>query len=352
MITLLGATGYTGQLVAHALAAYGLPLRLAGRSAERLQMLADTLPGNPPIRVVDLSRRDALDILALDTRLLVSCAGPFTDLGEPVAAVATRYGLRYLDTTNELGYVHNVYTRFDALARASGATLVPSCAFEVALADCAAALLAHELAPRPIDDISVTYRLPGAGSSYGTRASALRSLATSWLSYRDGSYRAARPGSATRRVQLAGEDYCALAVPSSETVTIPNHLAVRNVTTWMVVSRGGIYYAPWLVPLVVPLLRGVVGRVLQALASRAAPPPDAEKRARMRFTILVEARAGASTTSLTLEGSDPYQLTADIVAYAADLLYDGSTPVGVQPPARVLEPAALLVAFPERLRWV
>jgi short subunit dehydrogenase-like uncharacterized protein len=349
MITLLGATGYTGQLVARALAASGLPLRLAGRSEERLRALAASLPGSPPIRVVDLASPDMLRTLASDTHLLISCAGPFTDLGDPVAALAARHGLRYLDTTNELAYVYHVFTRFAALARSSSATLVPACAFEVALADCAAALLAREVAPRPLDEISVTYWLPGAGSSYGTRSSALRSLATSWLAYRNGAYGAARPCAATRRVPFAGRAYPALAFPSSETMTIPAHLDTRNVTTWMVVSRSGALVAPRLIPLLAPMLQGTVGKVLRALATRAARPPDTTARASMPFRILIEARAGSRTASLMLEGRDPYGLTADIIAHAAALLYHEPVPPGVQPPARVLDPAALLTAFPDRL---
>lgn len=350
MLTLAGATGYTGRLVAHALAAAGLPLRLAGRSQERLQALAATLPGSPPLCVLDLAQNDKLPLLAQDTRLLVNCAGPFTDIGEPVAALATRSGLCYLDTTNELGYVYNVYSRLHTLAQARGATLVPACAFEVALADCAAVLLAREIAPRPLDEISITYRLPGAGSSYGTRASALRSLATSWLAYRDGQHVAARPCSSTRRVQMAGRGYAALDFPSSESVTIPAHLAVHTVSTWMVVSQGGARYAPWLLPWAAPLLRGSVGRLLRLLAERAAPPPDEAARAGMMFAILVEARAGSSSARLLLEGSDPYGLTADIIAYTANVLYYASAaPVGVRPPAQVVDPAALLAAFPARL---
>jgi short subunit dehydrogenase-like uncharacterized protein len=344
MITVFGASGYTGQLVAHELAAAGLPLRLAGRSAARLTALADDLPTRPELLVADATNAASLAALASGSQLLVNCAGPFTDIGEPVAALAARYGLCYIDTANELGYVHTVYTRLDALARASGATLVPACAFEVALADCAVALLAREL---PIvDAVDVVYRLPGMGSSYGTRASALRSLATSWLAYRGGRFIATRPGAGEYRKErfADGRSYPTLAFPSSETVTVPAHLAVRDVTTRLTSSRLGAILGPWVFPLAASLLRGPMGALLRMLAERAAVPPSAAVRAQMPFMIAVAVRAQARTCCLSLRGYDPYGLTARIVAYTVAQLSEKPPPVGVIPPARVLDPAAFLDA--------
>jgi hypothetical protein len=149
---------------------------------------------------------------------------------------------------------------------------------------------------------------------------------------------------------MAGRDYPALDFPSSESVTIPAHLAVRTVSTWMVVSQSGARYAPWLLSWTAPLLRGSVGRLLRLLAERAAPPPDEATRAGMAFAILVEARAGSSSARLLLEGTDPYGLTADIIAYTANVLYHASAVhAGVRPPAQVVDPAAFLAAFPARL---
>jgi short subunit dehydrogenase-like uncharacterized protein len=343
MITLFGATGYTGQLIARTLAEQGLPFRLAGRSAARLAALAATLPGPPATLVADVAAPATLPALAEGTRVLINCAGPFTDIGEAVAALAARRGLRYLDTTNELAYIHAIYTRLGPLAQASGATLVPACAFEVALADCAAALLARAIPSRPLEELSVTYMLPGAGSSRGTRASALRSLATSWLAYRDGAYLAERPCTTVRSTRIGGRIYRTLAFPSGETATVPAHLPVREVSTWMVVSRAAAIYGPRVMPLVAPLLRGPLGHGLRRLALRAAPPAP-EARARMPFTIVVAARAGVVTSTITLRGVDPYGLTARIAGFAAARLLGADTPAGVLPPALALDPAELIEA--------
>lgn len=351
MITLFGATGYTGRLVARALDRAGLDYRLAGRSPDRLARLAQELPAQPPWLVADAGRPASLAPLFEDSRVLVNCAGPFTDLGEPLVSRAALHGVHYLDTTNEMGYVYQVQG-YDALARRNGAAIVPACAFEVALADCAAALLAETLPP-PLDEVSVTYDILGHGSSQGTRRSAVRALGTSWLAYRDGQWVRAVPGRHTRRVELPDGDHRALSFPSSEIVTVPHHVggeqaAVRQVTTWMVASWHARYWAPLLVPAFAWLARGPLGRLFEVLLVHVLPPPESGLRSDAPFTVQVEARRGDKVRRLVLmglgqNGYGVYDLTAEIVTYAAARL---SRPdhglAGVLPPAAVLQPRAFL----------
>lgn len=341
MITLFGATGYTGRLVAQVLARLELSFRLAGRSAEKLARLADSLPVSPSWLVADATQAETLSALCQDTRVLINCVGPFTDLGESVVAQAALSGVHYLDTTNELGYVYRMQG-YDALARRSGAAIVPSCGFEVALADCAAAVLAQGTTV-PLDEISVVYALSGKGTSFGTRRSAVRALATSWLGYRKGRWGRAIPCRETRRAQLPDGPQPVLAFPSSETVTVPSHVPVRQVTTWMTVSRSALFWAPVLVPAFAWLARGPVGWLTQALISRIAPPPETGMRSQAPFSVKVQLRRGEISQALTLTGQGIYDLTAAIIAYAAgQLVQPGYERAGVLAPAIALDPHALL----------
>ena len=371
MITLFGATGYTGRLVAQVLARMEFPgqprgvrLRLAGRSQERLTRLAESLPGSPAWLVADATRPATLPPLFQGTRVLVNCAGPFTDLGEPVVTQAALSGVHYLDTTNELGYVYQMQS-YDTLARKSGAAIVPACGLEVALADCAAAVLAHLAAgtqPSPgtgpppsgilsqplgkepvFDELTVVYDIHGRGSSIGSRRSAVRALATSWLGYRDGYWCRVLPGREGRRVQLPGGPRPAVSFPSSEIVTVPHHIPVRQVTTWLTASWHAPLWAPMLLPTFAWLARGPVGRMVEALISRLFPPQEAGLRSDAPFTIQVEARRGDTRQVLALSGKGVYDLTAEIVAYAASqLAQPGYDRAGVLPPAVALDPQALL----------
>ena len=341
MITLFGATGYTGHLVAQALDRAGLHFRIAGRSPARLEALAMELPGAPEWIVADATLPETLPALVQGTDVLVNCAGPFTDLGEPVLAQAAVSGVSYLDTTNELGYVRRVQS-YDAAAGQSGATVVPACGFEVALADCAAAFLAGE-GEESWDEVEVYYRLGGSGSSYGSRRSAVRSLATSWIGYRDGRWVGQMPGRRVRRVAIDGQERPVLSFPSSEIATVPTHLQLRRVTAWMTISRGAYYWAPLVIPAFSWLARGPVGWLVLRLISRTAPPPAEGLRSSAPFTIRVVIRGGGVGRALCIRGTGMYDLTAEIVVYAAEQLARPDRPrAGVLAPAAALEPQALL----------
>jgi short subunit dehydrogenase-like uncharacterized protein len=351
MITLFGATGYTGRLIARALARRQLPFRLAGRSPEKLARLSESLPEKPAWQAADATRPETLAALYRGTRLLINCVGPFTDLGERVAAHAALTGVRYLDTTNELGYVYRLRS-YERLARRSGAALVPACGFEVTLADCAAALLGRSLRPADghdgagqarLDEIQITYALKGRGTSLATRRSAIRALATSWIGYAGGEWVGLAPGSRTRRVQMPGGSRAALSFPSSEIVTIPSHLLVGAVTTWMTISRLAVWWAPTFLPLGARLAGGPAGALMLALISHVALPPQSGLRSEAPFTLQVEASRNHERQVVTLAGHGVYDLTAEIVAYAAEqMLQPGYSQAGVLAPAAALDPQALL----------
>jgi hypothetical protein len=97
-----------------------------------------------------------------------------------------------------------------------------------------------------------------------------------------------------------------------------------------------------LVPIFAWLARGYLGRLAGAALSKIFAPPDTGLRSDAPFSILVEARRGEALQRMTLTGKGVYDLTAEIVAYAAGQLacFDGKG--GILAPAQALEPRALL----------
>jgi short subunit dehydrogenase-like uncharacterized protein len=340
MITLFGATGYTGRLVARALERADLEFRLAGRSPDRLAQLADGLSSSPARIVADVSRPETLGSLMHSSTVLVNCVGPFTDLGEPIVAQASLQGVNYLDITNELGFVRRMQS-YDQTARQTGAAVVPTCGFEVALADCAAAILAQDAGN--VDELRVVYSLSGEGSSYGSRFSAVRSLATSWIGYRKGVWVRDVPGRRVRRTHIGDRARMVLSFPSSEIATVPSHIQVSRVTTWTTISRGAFLWAPLVIPTFSWLARGPVGWLILRLISQVSPPPETGMRSDAPFLVRVEALGKDRSSVMTLTGTGVYDLTAEIAAYAAEELARldyGQR--GVLAPAVALNPQALL----------
>lgn len=351
MITLFGATGYTGRLIAHTLDREKIAFRIAGRSEEKLAALSAELGAKPEWLVADALKPATLPALFSGSRMLINCAGPFTDLGEKVIAQAAMAGVHYLDMTNELGYVFRART-YDEMAQRTGAALVPACGFEVAFADCAANLLGQEMAPDPdselLDEINVVYALGGAGASRGTRKSAVRSLATSWITYRDGDWVGQIPGGKVRRFTLPGGiTRHALNFPSSESVTLPAHLPVRKVDAWMTTTPGARFWAPVLVPLFARLSRSILRPLILSIAERGGASPstalDESIRADSPFIILVQIRRGGDIRWTAIEGKDPYGLTAEIAVYmAARMTAPEYSVSGLLAPSQAADPAAFL----------
>lgn len=348
MITLFGATGYTGSQIAQQLEKAGTPYRLAGRSAQKLAALAQTLPSNPPTLVADVSQPETLTALVKDTRVLINCAGPFTDLGEPVAQRAAAAGVHYLDITNELAYVARV-RQFDALAKASGAALVPACAFEVAISDCMAAMLAREVSA-PLESVNVVYALPSGVVSYGTRFSGLRTFAVSWLGYRSGKLVRRLPGGRPRVGVIGQKPYAAVAFPSSEIITMPAHIQVKDVQAWLALSPQWAGVVGMFLPLVSVLLRTPLGWLTRLAFRYLAPPPPATPPNAARFAIQVEVTAKSQSFTRTVWGTEPYALTAHIATYAAQKFLEPSFHrSGVLAPAQALEPQDFLAWLEKRM---
>jgi short subunit dehydrogenase-like uncharacterized protein len=294
------------------------------------------------------------------TRLLINCAGPFTDLGERVISQAALGGVHYLDITNELGYVFRA-RGYNDLAQKTGAALVPACGFEVALADCAAHLVGSALIganrSQKIDEINIVYMLNWKGASAGTRRSAIRSLATSWVTYRDGGWTGQIPGRKVRQFSIPGDKqpikHFTLNFPSCESIAVPTHLPVQQVNAWMTTSRGVRFWGPVFVPLLSRLSRSILRGPILTIASLggkassasfpSGSPKDMEQRKGSSFAIFIVARSAKKERAALLSGADPYGLTAEIMAYAARQLTEpGYNQKGVLAPALAFDPSALI----------
>jgi short subunit dehydrogenase-like uncharacterized protein len=346
-VVIFGATGFTGRLVARSAEVRGLPRLLAGRDRARLEEIAGKT-GAPPIGLADASDPAALTRLLVRGDVVVNCVGPFTDLGEAVVRACIDAGAHYLDITGEQRFMERVDARHATAARDAGTTVVNAMAFEYALGDCGAAVLARRLRA-PLRALAVTYAWEGAaqGASRGTRRSAIRILARRGFRLRDGQRERESPAGRSRSVLLpSGKRQTAVSFPSGEALTVPRHLEVDDVSGWMVVGRRTAGLGRVLSPALPTLLR--LGRpLLDHLLAGSPEGPYDETRRGSGFTILLEAesRTGARGR-LALTGTDPYGLTAEIVLLAAERLLAVPVPAaGVLSPSQLMEPRAFLSAL-------
>jgi short subunit dehydrogenase-like uncharacterized protein len=148
-IVLFGATSFVGRLTAQYLLGAAAPevrVALAGRSAERLEALRDSLGAEGwPVLVADTGDPASLRELAASTRVLASTVGPYRRYGIPVVGACAEAGTHYADLTGEVVFMRESIDAFDEEARESGARIVHTCGFDSIPSDIGVLLL-HERA--------------------------------------------------------------------------------------------------------------------------------------------------------------------------------------------------------------
>lgn len=355
-VFLYGATGFTGTLIARELLAQDIPLILSGRSPKRLQALAENL-ASPHVetRSAPADAPAALASAMEGASVVVSCAGPFTHIGEPIIAAAIDAGASYLDTTGEQMFMRNIYERYESRARKRGVAVVNGFAFEVALGDLAAAIAADSLGldgGEPMDEVIVGYAFDEFHTSRGTRKSLVESLAAGALVWDRDRWEPVAPAAERRHIAypapFGGRE--SVSFPSGEVVTVPRHIPTRRVQAF--VSYGSPGPAMRLAsralsavgPALSPLLGTTLGHRLRTAVGEFSGAPDEAARRASRFAVIAECQRGFSRARIAVRGTDPYGLTAKIIALGVRALAD-ETFAGVLAPAHITDPEAALTTL-------
>jgi short subunit dehydrogenase-like uncharacterized protein len=318
-VAVFGATGHTGRFVAAELASRCAPSILVGREATRL---AECHPA-ATTRVAKIDDAASMDAALHGAGVVINCAGPFFDTALPVIDAAIRAGIPYLDVTAEQSTVLRIRAERDAVARAAGVAIMPAMAFYGGLGDLLTTVAcANWLNP---DSIEIAVALDRWHPTPGTRETGRRNTAAR-LIVRDGQL-LPLPASVPSRDWAFPAPFGSqevVAVPLTETVLIAQHIAVKNMTTFM--NR-----AP-----------------LEDLHDPATPPPvaaDASGRSAQRFVVDVVVRNGSDERRVQAAGRDIYAVTAPLVVEAALRLIRDPLHHGVLSPGEVFDARNFLEAL-------
>ncbi len=360
-LVLLGATGFTGRLVARhlgeRLAGSGLRWAIAGRDATKLAEVAAGVPGDPAEEVVDVSDLVGLLHLAERTRVLGTTVGPYLRHGELVVQACVRAGTHYADITGESAFVRLVSERYGADAQHRGVQLVSCCGFDSVPPDLGAQMVAEAL-PQDASLAVRAYLQADARFSGGTVTSGLTMLESEEPGLAVVPLAGRRPVHTlgTRPHRVAELDAWALPLP-----TIDPAIVLRSASALEGYGRAfryGHYVAVGSLPRAVGSALGAGAalglarlRSTRALLRRLAPDPgegpSPERRARSSFTLTLLGQGGGQRVIGRVAGGDPgYDEAATMLGEA--LLSLALDPRG--PRAGHLTPAAALgVPYRERL---
>ncbi|SEF26383.1 NAD(P)H-binding [Amycolatopsis pretoriensis] len=303
-VLVYGAYGHTGRFVVAELRERGFTPVLSGRDAAKL-------PGGRPASVDDPASLDrALEGVAA----VINCAGPFAATARPVIEAAARAGVPYVDVAAE------IEANLDTFALDVATPVVPAMAFFGGLADLlATAAMAGWAAA---DEVHVAYGLSGWHPTPGTLDAG----------------RVSRERRGGKRIRFAGGrlEHREDALPSLEwtfpeplgtrpvlgefsmadIVTIPRHLKVADVTSYMTADA--------------------------AKDLAAANERDAAEE----FVVEVVVRAGAEERRAVARGEDIYAVSAPLAVEAVDRILSGRTKAtGVASAGEMFDAAGFLKAL-------
>ncbi|WP_291314486.1 saccharopine dehydrogenase family protein [Corynebacterium sp. UBA2622] len=333
-IVVLGATGYAGGLVLEALIRRGVRPVLAGSSEEKLAALS-AAHGDLEYQVADATELDSVRALVDAGGVLVTTVGPFNSLGLTVARAAAEQGAHYVDSTGEVGFVRTLRERHDAQARSAGAVMLPAFGNDYVPGFLAAGLAMRD-GGQEVRRLDVGYFVDGSlrggrGMSQGTRKTAIEGMTLPSLEYRSGNLVERRTAETTRLFPVRDGSKRAILASGTEVLFLPGDFpqleSVSVYNGWM--PRGSR-----IMPGVSRLLNAVssteIGsRIISAAASRLVGPPggpdavEREKTAARAVAVATDA-GGRVLAEAQVRGPSPYDLTGELIAWAARELAQGN----------------------------
>jgi short subunit dehydrogenase-like uncharacterized protein len=181
-IIVVGATGFTGALVAEYLCErYGVGKDLrwaaAARNERKLNALRESLGPRAvslPLVVADTLDAGSVRELAKRTRVVLTTVGPYARYGSELVAACAENATHYCDLAGEVQWIRRMIDAHDATARQSGARIVHCCGFDSIPMDIGAWFLQQEALARfgaYCESILLLVRAMKGGASGGTMAS-------------------------------------------------------------------------------------------------------------------------------------------------------------------------------------
>lgn len=339
-ITLLGATGFTGELTARYLSTHlpeGASWAIAGRNAAKLQAVIDAVASvggvRPTVVIADTEDAASMRAMAQRTRVLITTVGPYVLHGEPAVKAAAEAGIAYVDLTGEPEFVDQMWLKYHAVAQQTGARLVHACGFDSIPYDLGVLYTVEQLPEGVPIDVKGYIRAGGtaSGGTYHSAIGAFSRIRQAGKTAAERRKLEQRPEGRKIRGggkpgRGAGGQGWALPLP-----TIDPQIVLRSARS---LDRYGpeFTYSHFAQFKKLPMLAGTIagGAVLMAGAQlkptrslllklkSQGDGPDEEKRAKSWFKLRLIGTGGGKTVTTEVSGGDPgYTETAKMLSESA-----------------------------------
>ena len=326
-VAVFGAYGHTGRFVVAELRERGFEPLPVGRDAGKL---AAAFPGVEQ-RVASVNDPASLDRALAGAAAVVNCAGPFASTAGPLIEAALRAGIPYVDVAAEIEANRDTFADYAERAEAAGVAVVPAMAFFGGLGDLLVTAAMGDWTAA--DEAHVAYGLSSWHPTAGTVASGVVSrerrdgrrvrFTDGRLVYADGDL----PRRDWEFPAPLGVRPVLGEFSMADVVTVPSHLDIPEVCTYMTVNAAS------------------------DLAAGDAPAAvDERGRSAQTFTVDVVVRAGDVRRRVVAHGQDIYAISAPLAVEAVHRILTGRTrATGVASAGRIFDAPDFLRALSAHL---
>ena len=131
-IIVWGASGFTGRLAVDYIyknqGNSNLTWAVAGRNESKI---SEVLDGKDiPIIIADSHDKGSLVDLVKQTKVILTTVGPYARYGSELVEACAENGTHYCDLTGEVHWMRHMISKYQNLAKESGAKIVHTCGFD------------------------------------------------------------------------------------------------------------------------------------------------------------------------------------------------------------------------------
>jgi short subunit dehydrogenase-like uncharacterized protein len=299
-----GANGYTGELIAREAKKRGMTPVLAGRSAEKVAILAREL--GLESRVFGLEDVNAAAEQLRGIGLVLHCAGPFSATAAPMIDACLKAKAHYLDITGEIGVFEYAQSKNNA-AHNAGVVICPGVGFDVIPTDCVAASLKKALPDATHLALGFDSR---SGFSPGTAKTSVEGLAQGGKVRQDGKIVSVPLAARVRKINFGDGEKLAMTIPWGDVSTAYYSTGIPNIEVYipgtpaLIANAKRANYFRWFLGL------GPVQNAIKRRIGKTVKGPDEQLRAKLPTYVWGEAtNAKGEKKTARIKTANGYSLT-------------------------------------------
>lgn len=328
---LYGANGYTGKLIAKLSATYNLQPILAGRTEAHIKPLADEL--QLPYRVIDLNDAEKLRMALSEVKLVLHCAGPFTDTARQMIKACLATGVHYLDINGDIS-VFELLKTYDTAAKEKNIMVMPGVGFDVVPTDCIALQLKNKMPDATY--LKLAFASLGGGLSHGTATTMAGKIGEGGAIREEGIILRKPLGQKGRWVDFIEKKIFVMSIPWGDISTAHFTTGIPNIETYTgmapkVYRMLKFQWAfNWL--LRTAFIRNIIRKKIN---SKPAGPSEEQRHNGKSFVWGEVNNATGASIQACISCLDGYTLTAHSSLLITKKILGGSFKAGYQTPAAV-----------------